>query len=202
MTSPRQRKANAQNAKKSKGPITQKGKAVSSHNATKHGLNKKIDPLAHPVVVIEELYIQEGVDPEAARRLALAHVERERVRRARVTHWQDEYLMGYISGEHRGALHDATPEFLSKLDESFQGDDGWQKLLPNLFLEPYGSEAERDADVASRVLKRLISFNRYEVRAVNKIKKAAKAAFLPLSKAMNTQKMEALIKAEEPLKQK
>lgn len=193
VTSSRQRKSNKQNAKRSTGPASEAGKASSSRNATKHGLNQKIDPVAHPVVaVIADLYIKEGLNVDLARDLAEAHVERERVRAARKTFWQSEYFLREISAEGRGELHDADPEYLSKIDESFQGDNGWQKLLPHLFLVPYGSEDERDADVASRVLKRLIRFNRYEVRAVNRLKKVAKKAFLPLPETVNVWRRKAL----------
>jgi len=44
------------------------------------------------------------------------------------------------------------------------------------------SETERDADVALRVLKRQSTLNRYDVRAVSQLSKAARAAFLPLPK--------------------
>ena len=194
MTSHRQRVANARNARKSKGPVSEQGKDASSRNAIKHGLNQKIDPLTHPaVVVIEKLYIEEGVDPEVARELALAHVERERVRYARVTNWQSAYFLREISGENRGKLYNAQSDFVSEMDKRLGGTGTLQKHLPHLFFAPYNSEAERDADVASRVLKRQSALNRYEVRAVNRLKKAARAAFLPLPKP-------AKIKRKKPVK--
>jgi len=121
------------------------GKAVASQNAIKHGLNQKIDLLAHPAVAaIAELYIQEGIDPEAARQLALAHVERERVRSARVDVWRSEYHLEETSSH--GQFHQTSTEAYS--------------------------------DVALLVLKRLSVLNRYEVRAVSHLSKAARAAFL------------------------
>ena len=189
MTSPRQRAANARNARKSRGPSTSKGKATSSRNAIKHGLNQKIDPLTHPAVaVITELYTQEGVDLEAARQLALAHVERERVRRARVTNWQSAYFMREISGENRGRLHNTQSDFVSEMDKRLGGTGKLQKLLPHMFSAPYESESERDTDVASRVLQRQSTLNRYEVRAVSQLSKAARAAFLPLPKPASIKK--------------
>jgi len=194
VTSPRQRAANARNARKSRGPVTSKGKAASSRNAIKHGLNQKIDLLTHPAVaVIAELYTQEGVDLEAARQLALAHVERERVRRARVTNWQSTYFLREISGDNRGRLYNTNFDFVSEMDKRLGGAGELQKHLPHMFFAPYDSDSERDADVASRVLKRQSALNRYEVRAVNRLKKMARAAFLPLPKP-------AKIKKEKPVK--
>ena len=192
MTSPRQLAANARNARRARGPVTTKGKAVSSRNAIKHGLNQKIDPLVHPTVaVIAELYIQEGVDPEAANELALAHVERERVRSARIEIWRSEYLTKELSN--REISYYADTDLFGKLNESLGGDRVWQKFLPQWFLAPYEGELERDANRALRVLKRRTALYRYEVRVVNQLKKAAQAAFLPLPKSTK-------IKKEKPVK--
>ena len=195
MTSPRQHAANARNARKARGPVTSKGKAASSRNAIKHGLNQKIDPVTHPAVaIIAELYTQEGVDPEAARRLAQAHVERERVRSARIDIWRSEYLTREISNREMFYYADADIlSELSMLSENLGDDSCRQNILPSWFLAPNEGEVERDADVASRVLKRRSALYRYEVRTVNQLKKAARAAFLPLPKL-------AKIKTGKPLK--
>ena len=201
MTSPRQRAANIRNAKKARGPVTTKGKAVSSRNAIKHGLNQKIDPLTHPVVAaIEKLYIQEGVDPEAARRLALAHVERERVRSARIEVCRSEYHTKGVSNH--GKFHNPNPYFLREMNKLLGGTDKLQKLYPHMFSAPDDSEVESDIEVTLRVLKCQSAFNRYEVRAVSQLSKAARAAFLPLPKSVNTLKRKAGIQSEDVLKQK
>lgn len=186
MTSTRQRAANAQNARKARGPVTPKGKAASSLNAIKHGLNQKIDPLTHPVVeVIAKLYIEEGIEPDAARDLAQAHVERERIRSARIDVWRSEYQTGKVS--ERGKFYNTPVEVLCEITEFF-GTTSWLDSMAHLFLSPYDSEVDRASDVATRILKRKSKLNRYEVHAVNQLGKAVNAAFLPLPKPAKIRK--------------
>ena len=154
MTSPKQRAANAKNARKARGPVSVKGKAISSRNAIKHGLNQMIDPLTHQVLtIIKELYIEEGIDPVVARNLAQAHVERERVRRARIEIWRSEY--------HTQDNSDCAEE------------------------------------VDLHILNRQLAINRYEVRAVSQLSKAARAAFLPLPKPAKARRRKPIKRVEE-----
>ena len=89
MTSPRQLKANCENARASTGPRTAEGKARSSRNARSHGLNISVrsdHALAADLEALAHDIAGAGAGPELldlARDLAEAQIEFSRVRRAR-----------------------------------------------------------------------------------------------------------------------
>jgi hypothetical protein len=98
MRSPRKDKANRENARASTGPRTPEGKARSSRNARRHGLNSSIlsdharaadvEALAHAIA---------GASPELlelARNVAEAQIDLGRVRRAR-----HERLLGLLAAD-------------------------------------------------------------------------------------------------------
>jgi hypothetical protein len=90
MTSERQIAANRQNARRSTGPRTPRGKAAASKSALRHGLaaNVLADPrLAQKIRLLALAIAGEGADPgtsEQAATIAQAQVVLERVRQARV----------------------------------------------------------------------------------------------------------------------
>jgi hypothetical protein len=89
MTTPRQFKANQDNARASTGPRTKAGKARSARNARRHGLNVAIacDPtLAGEADALARRIVGDGAAPAAlamARLFAEAQIDLDRVRKAR-----------------------------------------------------------------------------------------------------------------------
>ncbi len=79
-TSPQKRQANRRNALWSTGPKSAEGRKRSSNNSLGHGLSVPVvfdlhDPLVASII---QLVAQEGLDPHAAKGLALKIVEYER----------------------------------------------------------------------------------------------------------------------------
>jgi hypothetical protein len=89
MTSARKRRANRRNARKCTGPRTAAGKARSARNALRHGLARsaRLDPdLMRAIATLARSLAGEGASAERrerAERIAAAHVEVMRVRRAK-----------------------------------------------------------------------------------------------------------------------
>jgi hypothetical protein len=89
MTTPRQFKANQDNARASTGPRTKAGKARSVRNARRHGLSVAIacDPtLAEEADVLARRIVGDGAAPAAlamARLFAEAQIDLDRIRKVR-----------------------------------------------------------------------------------------------------------------------
>jgi hypothetical protein len=149
VTSPRRLKANRENARASTGPRTADGKARSSRNARRHGLNisvlsdqalaADVEALAHDIA---------GVDAgpkllDLARDLAEAQIELSRVRRAR---------------------HDVLLNLLSH-SNGLRADEGETPPQRSNIL----------AQVAAILAPELAAFDRYERHALSRRRRAIRA---------------------------
>jgi hypothetical protein len=114
--SPRKLQANRENARSSTGPRTAAGRAQSSRNAYRHGLNISVltDPkMAAEVEALAHEIAGAGAGPELyefARRVAEAQIDLNRVRQARRRHlpkildanrWSQNMSVTTLSGQRR-----------------------------------------------------------------------------------------------------
>ena len=191
MPTERQVAANRQNAKKSTGPRSSRGKKRASHNALRHGLTKltsgaeferEAERLARQLaeegednIVLEHAReaAQAELELHRVRWLALAHIERAsafgRFDVAKIfrTHadevaWVVQYYLG-------GAIRKAPPKFAA------------DKLSP---MPPKGPA--RTVEAVRRALPELQRLARYEARAIKRRDRAIRALVLRRMQSKDT----------------
>jgi hypothetical protein len=178
MSSRRKIAANRRNAQASTGPKTARGKAHAARNARRHGLSLSViaDPmLSEQVAVFAREIAGETSDDnifQLARRVAEAQIDLVRVRRARhelfIRNINDP---NYISVEAASRAYKTIIKFAREngIDAPISAD--LMKLDQS--ITPQGSQ--KVASILADFRKELVSFDRYERRALSRRKFAIRA---------------------------
>ncbi len=172
MISPKQLAANRRNARSSRGPKTTSGKARSARNARRHGLAVPLlsDPVrAAEVEALTARIAGEDATPQIvrlARRIAEAQVDLNRVRMARRSLMEPGFSYSIYS-----------PQRIKVRPRD-------RKLMEVLQGRP---SAEKIALVLSDIDEQLQRLDRYERRALSRLKSAARA-YLKINRYTNVPK--------------
>ena len=183
MTSARQIAANRRNAQRSTGPRSRAGRARSSRNALKHGL---AITLTHDPEMAEEVSaLAAAIAGEArgdatllafAGTIAEAELDLIRVRMARVQ------LLNGLAADPKTFVPKLPPGWTPDLIELALGpappDDLMSKLVQSVvsrMIAPVETVPEKQALVLACAAPQLLTFDRYERRAMSRRKTAFRA---------------------------
>ena len=174
MTSQRKRSANSANSRKSTGPRTARGKAISALNAVSHGLSGRpiYDELSQQRIEALALTFAgdasgESTVNELARKAAEAQVMVDRVRQARCHAWESAAKDDTIRTRDSLRAYGVNPDPMDVAAELGLQLSLLKKVMPTLFQEPFYSQFERDIAVIDIATSKLVKLNCYERRAIN-----------------------------------
>lgn len=183
MTSTRKIKANRANAKASTGPRTKQGKSRAGKNALRHGLSSSMFADPTRVAEVENMTNEiagQNATPEVigpARHVAEARIDLQRIREARLHLLARDLSDPY----YRPKTFFSASNEMRKTIVAILRKDGPMARLPAetakaamaLFRTPEG--AEKFASVLSDYTKQLMVIDRYQRRALSRLKFAIRA---------------------------
>ena len=174
MTSERKIKSNRANAQSSTGPKTKEGKERSSKNARMHGLSQSIQIDPETSVELEDLARKmagEGATSEileVARSAAEAQIEVQRARRAKRDFLTcDIHSRNYVLRK-TVAQQEQDVGTLIYFDELFKSGARRPPDKLGLLLDLIGPA--KPTAILADIIRRLVSINRYERRALSRRK--------------------------------
>ncbi len=182
MPSKRKHSANRRNAQKSTGPTSEKGKAISSLNAVRHGLSSQIvsDPETEALVdrLAREFLDAAKRDVSAmglARAAAEAQIQMFRIQNIKRQAWGPSSSDYEIN--QRGNLR---PLLESENRKYFKARMGLpvgelRAVMPYAFEEPFGSDEKKKLAFELAATKRLQALVRYERQFSNRRDRALRA---------------------------
>jgi hypothetical protein len=165
MTSARKIEVNRKNARASTGAKTMRGRARAARNALRHGLSLSVcsDPvLSEEVETLAREIAGPNANPEiqgAARRVAEAHIDAQRVRCAR-----HQLLSDALGNEH----YDSFANVQMKLKVAARILRGKEHMSPEEFAKFVDSPKgpEKFASILAGEANQLLAMDRYERRAL------------------------------------
>jgi hypothetical protein len=176
LTSDRKIQANRANARASTGPKTAQGRARSTRNALRHGLSVPID--SDPLLFKEvQTLAREIVEADAsaetlelARRVAEAQIEVRRVRYARHRMLSEALADPYFEPQ---ANTRAKVALLKRLLQTSAPDLPEKVVVKLVTSTPQGPD--KLAAILTQEASRLLAIDRYEQRALSRLKFAIRA---------------------------
>jgi hypothetical protein len=180
LTSEKQRRANQANAKASRGPKTNAGKARSARNALRHGLGIPVRNEPSLLIQAEEIALKlAGPDPDEAlldraRVVGEAQVDLNRVRARRnalVSQLLADPEYQPLSAHKIQARRVRSVERVCRILRRFPN---FRDIKPQIELKPLKDE-EKFATIVEDRIRELAALDRYERRAISKRKSAIRA---------------------------
>ena len=184
----RKQSANRQNAQKSTGPVTKRGKQASSMNALCHGLSsmKFRDPETEARIdALAKEFLGAGrADPTAmnfAREAAEAQITMQRIQILKKQAWGPN--LSDIEIRYYGKLSNIDAYYS---DAEFKSRRGYSKAFlrrvkPGLFAKPFTSDTEKKLAFDLAAVGRLGTLVRYERQFANRRDRALRALTKQLS---------------------
>jgi hypothetical protein len=180
LTSEKQRRANQANAKASRGPKTNAGKARSARNALRHGLGIPVRKEPSLLIQAEEIALKlAGPDPDEAlldraRVVGEAQVDLNRVRARRnalVSQLLADPEYQPSSAYKIQARRVRSVERVCRILRRFPN---FRDIKPQIEMKPLKDE-EKFATIVEDRIRELAALDRYERRAISKRKSAIRA---------------------------